>query len=62
MVAVYLIVELEKALVDPLLMPFVRPVLNFAARHTPAWLREKPSGGGGGGGGLCGCCRRARAQ
>eukprot|EP00775_Hariotina_reticulata_P011376 gene11376-11525_t len=38
MVIVYLVVELEKALVDPLLMPMIRPVFKAIERVTPAWL------------------------
>jgi hypothetical protein len=38
MVALYLLVEVEKALVDPVLMPIIRPVLAFIERHTPDWL------------------------
>ncbi|KAI8475580.1 MAG: calcium transporting ATPase [Monoraphidium minutum] len=38
MVAVYFIVELEKALVDPFLMPFVRPILDWIDRHSPKFL------------------------
>eukprot|EP00775_Hariotina_reticulata_P008890 gene8890-9068_t len=40
MVLVYVIVEVEKALVDPLLMPLVRPVLDFIDRHTPRYLHH----------------------
>lgn len=40
MIIVYLVVELEKALVDPVLMPVVRPVLDFIGDHSPAWLRH----------------------
>jgi magnesium-transporting ATPase (P-type) len=39
MVVIYAIVEIEKALVDPLLMPLVRPVLDFISRYTPKFLR-----------------------
>jgi hypothetical protein len=36
----YIVVEIEKALVDPLLMPWVvRPVLEFLEDITPNWLR-----------------------
>lgn len=36
----YVVVEIEKALVDPLLMPWVvRPVLEFLEDITPNWLR-----------------------
>jgi len=36
----YAVVEVEKALVDPLLMPWVvRPVLEFLEDITPNWLR-----------------------
>jgi hypothetical protein len=39
MVIVYFVVEFEKALVDPVLMPiFVRPVLTWIEKYTPAWL------------------------
>lgn len=40
MIIVYLVVELEKVLVDPVLMPVVRPVLDFIADHSPSWLRN----------------------
>jgi hypothetical protein len=39
MVVIYAIVEIEKALVDPLLMPLVRPVLDFIGAHSPKFLR-----------------------
>jgi len=39
MVVVYIVVEVEKALVDPLLMPMVRPVLDFIEEHSPKFLR-----------------------
>jgi hypothetical protein len=39
MVVVYIVVEIEKALVDPLLMPMVSPVLDFLEEHTPKFLR-----------------------
>jgi magnesium-transporting ATPase (P-type) len=39
MIVVYIIVEIEKALVDPLLMPMVRPVLTWVEKHTPKFLR-----------------------
>ncbi|KAI8475578.1 MAG: cation transporting ATPase [Monoraphidium minutum] len=38
MVVVYVVVEVEKALVDPILMPFVRPILDFIDRHSPRFL------------------------
>jgi magnesium-transporting ATPase (P-type) len=38
MVVVFLVVEAEKALVDPVLMPIVRPVLDFIADHSPRCL------------------------
>jgi magnesium-transporting ATPase (P-type) len=38
MVVVFLVVEAEKALVDPVLMPVVRPVLDFVANHSPRCL------------------------
>lgn len=39
-VITYIVVEIEKALVDPLLMPWVvRPVLEFLEDITPNWLR-----------------------
>jgi magnesium-transporting ATPase (P-type) len=40
MVVVYAVVEIEKALVDPLLMPLVRPVLDFIDTHTPRYLHH----------------------
>lgn len=39
MVIVYIVVEIEKALVDPLLMPMVRPLLEFIEEHSPKFLR-----------------------
>jgi hypothetical protein len=34
------VVEVEKALVDPVLMPWVvNPVFEFLEDHTPNWLR-----------------------
>ena len=41
----YIVVEIEKALVDPVLMPIVRPVMDFGARLMPSFLRNKVSGG-----------------
>lgn len=38
MFVVYIVVEIEKALVDPLLMPMVSPVLDFIDQHTPKFL------------------------
>lgn len=38
MVIVYVVVEIEKRLVDPVLMPIVRPILQFIEDHTPSWL------------------------
>lgn len=38
MLIVYFIVEVEKALVDPLLMPIIKPVLRWFERHTPSFL------------------------
>jgi hypothetical protein len=38
MLIVYFIVEIEKALVDPLLMPIIKPVLRWFERHTPSFL------------------------
>jgi len=43
MAIVYGIVEIEKALVDPLLMPMIKPVLRFFEKLTPQWLSvDKP--------------------
>ncbi|KAJ3413027.1 hypothetical protein HDV05_008618 [Chytridiales sp. JEL 0842] len=39
MVIVYVIVEVEKALVDPVLMPFVRPILRWMGHVSPKWLK-----------------------
>jgi hypothetical protein len=39
MVIVYVVVEIEKALVDPVLMPVVGPVLDFIEEHSPKCLR-----------------------
>jgi magnesium-transporting ATPase (P-type) len=41
MVVVYIIVEVEKALVDPLLMPMMRPVLKTVKKFTPKFLQVK---------------------
>jgi hypothetical protein len=38
MFVVYIVVEIEKALVDPLLMPMVSPVLDFIDKHSPKFL------------------------
>lgn len=38
MVIVYAVVEVEKALVDPLLMPLIKPLLRWCEAHTPQWL------------------------
>ncbi|KAI8462702.1 MAG: cation transporting ATPase [Monoraphidium minutum] len=38
MAVVYVIVEVEKALVDPVVMPILRPLFKWASDHTPAWL------------------------
>lgn len=38
MAVVYAVVEIEKALVDPVLMPVIRPVLTFLENITPKWL------------------------
>jgi hypothetical protein len=38
MLLVYGIVEMEKALVDPLLMPLIKPVLRWCEARTPACL------------------------
>eukprot|EP00775_Hariotina_reticulata_P004052 gene4052-4299_t len=39
LVIVYVVVEIEKALVDPLLMPLVRPVLRMIENILPSWLK-----------------------
>ncbi len=39
MAVIFVVVEVEKALVDPLLMPYiVRPILTFAEKYTPDFL------------------------
>lgn len=38
MAIVYFIVEIEKALVDPVLMPFIKPVLRWCEARTPQCL------------------------
>ncbi|KAF6261592.1 cation transporting ATPase [Scenedesmus sp. NREL 46B-D3] len=43
MVVIYAIVEVEKALVDPVLMPMIRPVLRFLENITPEWLTVEHS-------------------
>jgi magnesium-transporting ATPase (P-type) len=44
MVVVYIVVELEKALVDPVLMPIVRPAMDWLGYHLPAFFRNQESG------------------
>jgi hypothetical protein len=39
MIIVYVVVEVEKALVDPVLMPIVRPILEFIEDHSPRFLK-----------------------
>ena len=39
MVATYLVVELEKALIDPVMVPLMRPVVNWVDTKAPRWLR-----------------------
>lgn len=41
-VIVFVVVEIEKALVDPVLMPVIRPVLTWLENHTPSWLSVQP--------------------
>uniref|UniRef100_A0A383V2S6 Cation-transporting P-type ATPase N-terminal domain-containing protein n=1 Tax=Tetradesmus obliquus TaxID=3088 RepID=A0A383V2S6_TETOB len=43
MVVIYAVVEVEKALVDPVLMPMIRPVLSFLENITPRWLTVEHS-------------------
>jgi magnesium-transporting ATPase (P-type) len=38
MVVTYIIVECEKALVDPCLMPMVSPVMDWIGNHLPSWF------------------------
>jgi len=44
MFVVYAIVEIEKALVDPIMMPIVRPAMDFLAGWMPSCLRNPNSG------------------
>jgi hypothetical protein len=39
MCVVYVVVEIEKALVDPVLMPIIRPFVDFVGEHAPKFLR-----------------------
>jgi hypothetical protein len=39
MVIIFIIAEVEKALVDPVLAPLYRPVLAWCERVTPKWLQ-----------------------
>lgn len=41
MVLVYVLVEVEKALVDPIMMPIVRPAINAISNCAPSFLRLK---------------------
>ncbi|KAI8465790.1 MAG: cation transporting ATPase [Monoraphidium minutum] len=38
-VIIYLIVEFEKAIIDPVVVPLVKPVTNWVNAHAPAWLK-----------------------
>ena len=42
MVAVYIIVEIEKALVDPIMMPIIRPLFRFIGKLAPSGLKYVP--------------------
>ncbi|GBF97304.1 carbonate dehydratase [Raphidocelis subcapitata] len=39
MVITYAVVEVEKALIDPVIVPLLRPVLRWINGHAPKWLR-----------------------
>ena len=39
MVATYLVVELEKALIDPVMVPLMRPIIDWFDAKAPDWLR-----------------------
>jgi len=39
MVIMWAVVELEKAIIDPIMVPLMRPVRRFINRHAPAWLK-----------------------
>ena len=42
MVVVFLVVEVEKALIDPVIKPCLWPVLRWLEHHSPSWLKSKP--------------------
>jgi hypothetical protein len=37
-VITYVIVEIEKALIDPVVVPLMRPIIRFIRRISPKWL------------------------
>uniref|UniRef100_A0A7R9Z7E3 Cation-transporting P-type ATPase C-terminal domain-containing protein n=1 Tax=Chlamydomonas euryale TaxID=1486919 RepID=A0A7R9Z7E3_9CHLO len=39
MVVVYIVVEIEKRLVDPVMMPIIRPCFGFIYRHSPKFFK-----------------------
>lgn len=43
MFVVYIVVEIEKQLVDPIMMPIVRPCFNFLSKFTPKYFQYNPS-------------------
>jgi magnesium-transporting ATPase (P-type) len=49
MVVVFLVVEAEKAMIDPVVKPCLWPVLRWAEQHTPSWLQRRPHSQGLGG-------------
>ena len=41
MAVIYIIVEIEKALLDPVLVPMLRPLVDFVRRHAPKFLQQE---------------------
>ena len=39
MLVIYLLVELEKALVDPVMVPLMKPLTNWVNARAPKWLK-----------------------
>jgi hypothetical protein len=44
MVVVYITVEIEKWLVDPIMMPIVRPAFKFVGKFIPKWFKDDQGG------------------
>lgn len=44
MIVVYIVVEIEKWLVDPIMMPIIRPAFKFISKLIPNWFKNDKSG------------------